>query len=314
MFKFPGFPTERASAHELADFVELMAWRDGKASTTDLSRAIGRIEENDYGAGAPEEDEAEHDAESAYIEIEIRDCACGTSASYPFLICGQGNTLVRQSGKLNCRQLVYLYLLLATRLNMHDNRMHAGIDGALLFEKVCADVAKSYLGDRAESMVFGMSAQTGGFRKRVEDFCRQLGEGGGVKDEVNPNVKDGKLDVVAWKPFADSCQGKLIIFGQCKTGTNYRDMLMQLQPDAFCKKWLRDKPPVDPLRAFFVSEALSRSGDRSRHQWYEHSADAGLLFDRCRIVDFCDSVADEVLEEVRTWTEAAAGCTELPAP
>ena len=89
---------------------------------------------------------------------------------------------------------------------------------------------------------------------------------------------------------------------------------MQLQPDQFCAKWLRERPPVVPLRAFFVSEALSRSGDPSRRRWYEDSIDAGLLFDRCRIVDFCDSVAEEVLEEVRIWTEAAAEGTELPAP
>lgn len=103
MFNVPGVSTVCASSHELADFAELMAWRDGKASTTDLSQAIGR--ENDYGAGAPEEDEAEHDAESAYVEIKIRDCACGTSMSYPFSIDVNGNTLARNSEGLNCRQL-----------------------------------------------------------------------------------------------------------------------------------------------------------------------------------------------------------------
>ena len=163
-------------------------------------------------------------------------------------------------------------------------------------------------------MVFGTAAGAGGFREKIGHLCRQLGEGGGVKAEASPNLRDGKLDVVAWKPFADSWQGKLMIFGQCKTGTHYRDMLMQLQPDDFCAKWLRERPPVVPLRAFFVSEALSRSGDPSRRQWYENSVDAGLLFDRCRIVDFCDSVAEGVLEEVRTWTEAAAKGTELPTP
>ena len=314
MFKLPGVPAVRASAHELADFAELMAWRDGRVSTTDLSRAIGRNEENDYSAGVPEEDEAEHDAESAYVEIEIRDCACGTGTSYPFSIGTYGNTLVRHSEELNCRQLVYLYLLLATRLNMRDNRVHAEIDGTLLFEKVCADIARSYLGDRAKSMVFGTAAGAGGFRDKVGDLCRQLGEGGGVRDGVSQNKRDGKLDVVAWKPFADSWQGKLMIFGQCKTGTNYKDVLMQLQPDQFCAKWLQERPPVVPIRAFFVSEALSRSGAPSRRRWYEDSIDAGLLFDRCRIVDFCDSVAEEVLEEVRIWTEAAAEGTELPAP
>ena len=314
MFKYPGVPSPRASAHELADFVELMAWRDGNISTTDLSRALGRIEENDYGDGVPEEDAADRDAEEAYVEIEARSQACGGNVGYPFLIGDQGNTLALCPGELNCRQLVYLYLLLATRLNMRDNRKHAEIDGASLFEKLSAGVAEAYLGPRAENMVFGSASGTGGFRKRITDLCCRLGEGNGARDAVFSKKKDGRLDVVAWKPFADSWQGKLMIFGQCKTGTEYGDTLTHLQPDGFCKKWLRDMPAVLPVRAFFVSEALLRSGASARCQWYEHSTDAGLLFDRCRTVDFCDGVTDDVLEEVRTWTEAAAENNELPAP
>ena len=314
MFRHPGVPTVRASAHELADFAELTAWRDGGTSTTALSRSFGRIEENDYGDGVPEEDAADRDAEEACVEMEARSRACGGSAGYPFLIGARGNTLARCPGKLNCRQLVYLYLLLATRLNMRDNRRHAEIDGASLFEKLSAGVARAYLGSRAESMVFGSASGTGGFRARVADLCRRLGEGNGARDAVSPNAKDGRLDVVAWKPFADSWQGKLMIFGQCKTGTEYGDTLTQLQPDAFCAKWLQERPAVLPVRAFFVSEALLRSGASAQRQWHERSTDAGLLFDRCRTVDFCDGVTDDVLEEVRTWTEAAAENNELPAP
>ena len=314
MFKHPGVPTVRAPAHEIADFVELTAWREGGVSATALSRIVGRLEENDYGDGVPEEDAADRDAEEAYIEIEARSRACGRDAGYPFSIDDRGSMLALRPGKLNHRQLVYLYLLLATRLNMHDNRRHAEIDGASLFEKLCAGIARTYLGSRAESMVFGTASGTGGFRARVADLCRRLGEGGSARDAVSPSVRDGKLDVVAWKPFADSWRGKLIIFGQCKTGTEYRDTLTQLQPDAFCAKWLREMPAIPPVRAFFVSEALSRSGASARNQWYERATDAGLLFDRCRTVDFCDGLTDDVLEEVRAWTGAAAGSNELPAP
>ena len=197
---------------------------------------------------------------------------------------------------------------------MRDNRRHFGIDGASLFEKLCAWVTRSYLGECAESIVFGTASETSGFRERIKHLCHRLGEGNGAKDKVSPDARDGKLDVVAWKPFADSWQGKLIIFGQCKTRTEYRDTLTQLQSDAFCAKWLRERPAILPARAFFISEALSRSGASARHQWYERSTDAGLLFDRCRTVDFCDSVTDDVLEEVRTWTGAAAENNELPAP
>ena len=57
---------------------------------------------------------------------------------------------------------------------------------------------------------------------------------------------------------------------------------------------------------FLISEALSRVG------WYDVTRDAGLLFDRCRIVDFCDDISEDVLEKATTWTEAAAKVNELP--
>lgn len=57
-----------------------------------------------------------------------------------------------------------------------------------------------------------------------------------------------------------------------------------------------------------VAEALSRS------RWANTSYDAGLLFDRCRIVDFCDDISEDVLKKVTTWTEAAAEESGLPGP
>lgn len=111
---------------------------------------------------------------------------------------------------------------------------------------------------------------------------------------------------MVWKHFTDRLPGKLIAFGQCKTGTHYRDTLTQLQPDSFCRKWFRSSPAVVPVRMFFVAEALSRSN------WYDTASDAGLLFDRCRIVDFCDNVQMTVLARMKGWTAAAARATTLP--
>ena len=122
------------------------------------------------------------------------------------------------------RHAIYKYLLLATRLNMKDDRRHAGCDGAHLFEELAAESARCYLGDRSESLVFGTAAGTAGFSGKVDDLCARLGEGGGFRnpDDVAPTERDGKLDVVAWKSFSDRRPGKLIAFGQCKTGTHYR--------------------------------------------------------------------------------------------
>ena len=308
MFKWPDVPSPHAPIHELADFAELVCWQDSRASATGLSRRLGRLEENEYSDGVAEEDEIDRDIEDAYEEIERRQDACGNG--YPFAIVDNGKTL--QAGEDdNAEQVIYKYLLLATRLNMGVNRLHADIDGTQLFERLSADVGREYFGERAMSLVFGTVAGVPNFEERVNDLCQRLGEGGGFENNgpSGGQPKDGKLDIVVWKPFCDGLPGKLVGFGQCKTGHSWRDTLTQLQPGAFMGKWVKSPHiSVPPVRMFFVSEAL----EMSKGEKYQQSQDGGLIFDRCRIVDFSGSVSDEVIDEVTKWTAAAAKATGLP--
>lgn len=305
MFKWPGVPSARAPEHELADFAELVCWKHRSTSQTAMSSDLNRLEENDYYEGVPEEEEIPQFVQTAYAEIERRRRACG--GGYPYAIDEQGYTLTMEVEESNHRHVIYRYLLLATRLNMSRDHVHAGIDGALLFEDLAADTAREYLGARAESLVFGTSSGSSDFQGKIDDLCHRLKEGEGFRnrDEAPPTERDGKLDVVAWKHFSDNKPGKLIAFGQCKTGTDYKDMVAHLRPDAFCDKWLHSSPAVTPVRMFFVAEALSRL------HWYSIARDAGLLFDRCRIVDFCEGLTDHVFAKVTAWTEAAAAATAL---
>ena len=307
MFKWPTPPSPRAHKHELADFAELICWKDNGTSATALSRLLARLEENDYSGGVPEEEELDARVEQAYMEIERRQEVCGDS--YPFTIGNQGLTLQASQETGNPRHVIYKYLLLATRLNMRDDRVHAGIDGTLLFEELSADVAREYFGPRAKSLVFGTSAGSSGFEEKVNDLCHQMKEGGGFigRDIEDTDAKDGKLDVVVWAPFKDGLPGKLIGFGQCKTGTYWEDSVTQLQPSAFRDKWLSSALFIPPVRMFFIAEDLASSPKRRGV-----AIDAGLLFDRCRIIDFCNEVNKDVIAKVRKWTEAAANAVELP--
>ena len=307
-FKWPGAPSPRAPAHELADFAELTAWRDQSVSHASLSKDLGRLAENDHSDGVPEDDEAEPVIDDAFVELERRREACSGADAYPFEIGKNGNTLRTVPGARNTKRLVYIYLLLATRLHMDRNRLHAGLDGTHLFEHLSAAVARGYLGARAESFVFGTAAGSASFTDKIDELCRRIGEGGGFASRpgISSHRRDGKLDVAAWKSFSDGLPGKIIVFGQCKTGTHYRDSLTQLQPDSFCRKWFRDPPVVNPVRAFFVSESLPDAN------WVGGGMDAGLMFDRCRIVDFCDDIDGKTRQNIAEWTKAAAAAVGLP--
>ena len=308
MFKWPNAPSIRADLHEYADFVELMAWQHARISVTALLRLSNRLNDNDYSGGVPEEEETDAIIEESFAEIGRRADFCENG--YPFSMEEQGHSLRFAYDVANEKHITYNYLLLATRLNMRDNRRHANLDGTQIFEELAAEVGQSYLGARAQGFVFGTANQGHNFPERVNELCRRLREGGEFvnRNYTRPTERDGKLDVVVWKPFSDLLPGKLTVFGQCKTGTDYRDTLAQLQPDTFCTKWLRDQIVPTPMRAFFVAEALPSS------HWYNIVADSGLLFDRCRIVDFCDDISDSTLRKVSAWTSAAAIATGLPDP
>lgn len=193
-------------------------------------------------------------------------------------------------------------MLLSTRLNMNSDRMQAGIDGTTLLEEISAEGLRCYLGDgRAKSMIFGTSAGSANFAGRVTALCKDIGEGFQFRNNQNlpMDVKDDKLDVVAWIPFADAKSSKIIVFGQCKTGTAWTQQLCHLQPDAFIKKWIDTPFTYDPARAYLLSEAVDRS------RWAGYAIDGGLLFDRCRLVDCCSQIDQALLERVVDWSTAA---------
>ncbi len=301
MFKLPNPPSPKADNRELADFAELLSWLRGTISERELIAYLGRNDDNYNNIGGEDsDDENEQTLDEVMNEIEWRAEACGSG--YPFNLTDQG-TVLHYNTPLdgNQRSLIYRYLLLSTRLNMKDHRVHAGIDGTLILECLAAHVLKNYLGNiKARAIVFGTSVG-GRFEDRVENLCKNLCEGGGFQSLDNAPVQasDDKLDTVAWIPFSDCQPGQLIIFGQCKTGTNWEELKTQLQPIDFVKRWMRRPLIVDPIRALCISEAADRA------KWPSTCVSAGVLFDRCRIVDNCDGLEQKIEHEIRQWTTTA---------
>ena len=318
MFNWPGTPSPRAKGtetadynefliwkQEIADFSELKTWQGDLSSDLQISNHLSKLDEYDYTEGVPEEDELHELVGEAFAAVQQRAEVCGDG--YPFELNANGNVLQPRFGDANPQQVVYKYLLLATRLNMATDKKHADLDGTVLFEELCADVAMNYFGDNSRSFVFGTANGMANFPDKVNQLCNCLGEGQQFRNLENrePTAKDDGLDIAVWNPFSDGKQGKLIGFGQCKTGTNYDDAFPRLQPDVFCKNWFEVMPAVNPIRMFFVAEALLHEG------WYHKSSLAGILLDRCRIIEFCGNISGALVEKLATWTNTAARDTGI---
>jgi len=291
MFKLPNFPSPKASDDELADFAELIAWQRKFASATDIVRYLSVQDDNMDAAGdiflgcEDQEDEDLLRLELVFELLGERQRICGSA--YPFEIDQAGSVLRLLDVEEQPSRELYLYLLGATRLNMKSLKNIGGVDGTFLMEDICSQTVKEYLGaKRAQVLVLG-TASPGGFKKRlshliteIKEPCRFVnvsGKGAAVR------AQDDGVDVVGWIPFTDNSPGKLIIFAQVKTGTSWRGSLRECQPEAFQKKWMGGGFLVDPIRAFCVAEAVGRGAN-----WNGTCVDAGIFFDRCRIVSCSD--------------------------
>ena len=251
----------------LADWLELQALLadDKNASFSDLRRELVRM-------GIPEDEEIDEEifVDDAFSELEDRSAAC--TESYPFEI---GNSILQAQENLTPYWAYIFCLFISWR---GADRSEALRQPTQLFEEVAAVAAKGYVA--GESLKFGFPRRTlpRNFTEALRKVCQELGEGGGPRQRPSsPNAKDAGLDLIAWKPFPDERQAKIILFGQCAAGGNWEGKLSELQPKVFIDTHLLEAPVVDPLRGFFTPFRVRKI------DWYEKAKQAGILFDRCRI-------------------------------
>ena len=253
---------------------------DGSCSISDLSRALSRstaedLEDVDFDSHADEEAEEYEDgslvrepgdlaqlaAEETFAECDRRASACG-GGSYPFALetggGGGGALVVKPDWHLS----PYGFLLMCTH-----------------YVRTTKDGTKN-------------------FPAAVDDLCSRLGEGEGHSPTSNAKKqKDGKLDVVVWRHFADRRPGKLIAFGQCATGhRDWRTKLSEMQPQAFISKFIRGTIGVLPVRLYFVPWCSPAA------TWRENTIDSGIIFDRCRLAEFLSNVPSPLNFEYQQWT------------
>lgn len=299
MFKLPnGLPSLSRDSQEWADFMEYHAFLKKSINLYELTKPIRLISDEDKVMGV--EDDTDRFLQKVdEISAEIRTRSLAGGALYPFEIADQGYTL-KYMPQTEISSIIYPYLLLATRTQMGIHRVKEKIDGALLFEELCALVAQKYFGDRATVDILGTSKSDNlSFRDKLRTLIKQLGEGGEVHENKGHKPQDGNVDVIVWKGFRDQQPSKMIGFGQCKTGTTWADKISELNTEAFCKLWFTKQPVLTPIRMFFTAQYFPRE------IFHVRAYEAGLVFDRFRILDYLPGDLDEdILYKMLTWSQA----------
>lgn len=298
-------PPASASPQRHADWLELLSLSsaDRNSSIQDIQRVFSRSGTTDAvdfdGSGDDDDSDdrgserSQQIAEDAFAEVEARQMACQTLGGYPFDVSPQSLEATPKAD-----DAVYTFLLLLSHYGKDAGL--PGINAEQLFDELCGFAAEAYLGGSdARSYQFGFPRRLkpAGFKDALDELCSEIGEGGGSKARPRRHTqKDARLDLAAWRPFADVRTGKLVAFGQCATGIHWKRKLTDLQPQAFCTLWMHSVPLVIPLKTFFVPHSVDRD------YWDEATAYGGIVFDRIRIAALTNADAG-LRTSMKKWSK-----------
>lgn len=308
-------PSATASTESHADWLELRSLLadDFSSSLTDLVRALrptGTIEEvleeqiggedaSPAQLSDPGDDMSEAVADSASSELDDREFACGgpvaSGGAYPFV---RGAQYLQSSPE--AVRAVYVFLLLLSTQGIAAGP--AGLIATELFEDVAAAAAASYFGADGHGVgiyQFGFPRRRTlpGFKPAINELCSRLAEGGGARDRPDSrHQKDAKLDLVVWRPFPDARMGKVVAFGQCAAGNDWRDKLSEMQPRTFTSAWMTHPLGLEPTRLFFCPFRVERD------RWETTVLSSGVLFDRCRIALHCANLSGELADKCQQFS------------
>lgn len=258
-------PTDMEDALLLADWLELVALSSG-----DLNSSAGDLRNALQLAGFGKA--AERFSLDALLEIEDR--SRSTGLAYPFTT--DNPSVIQAKGSLS-DYTPYIFCLCLSYFGWKSTKSE--VNPWYVFEDLAASAARSYVQGNAFQFGARMGYKRGQakpFKQALVELCQELGEGG-FRQQRTFNKKDDRVDLVAWRDFSDKRRSKLVIFGQCASGRNWKDKLPSLQPDVFWDQWMSEGKVSPLIRSFYIPFRVPSE------EWDIHARSGGILFDRCRI-------------------------------
>ena len=307
-YKFPNTPSSRAYIEELADYWEILVLKtiDAPIAVQDILGDLTiELDEINHDGIFSEDDIVSDQLKLVMDEIDRRFSACPNN--YPFNL---NRTRLEVNPAISeYNKSIYIFFLLATRFNMSNYNVQNGLDGTLLFEQLCGPIGKHFWGYNTDYIINGTSAR-GGFPERVGDIIKLIKEGEGFNNSNHGNVtkKDDGVDIVLVKNFNDNREGKLIGFGQCKTGTDWQNTIDLTKIRNFTKNWFSTQPVLSPVPIAFITDTL----------YYERNFitdQRGLLvFNRFRLMEYLpDDIGTELYDRILSWVDGALEFVKSPA-
>lgn len=174
-------------------------------------------------------------------------------------------------------------------------------DAAVLFEEFTCRAVRGLFGPETQSLRFGWPSDVG--RPRAfPDAIRWLADRMGVAVGAAfrpPATKDGGVDVVAWRPFADGRSGFPVALVQCTLEKEFAHKAADIDLRVW-SGWLRlDSPPVSILA---VPEVVGAG------QEWDSLASRVVVLDRIRLVGLLEALPrdEDLMQSAGAWVSECA--------
>ena len=331
---FPGDTRSRR-----ADFLELSALlsprgRSGKATLLGVLDLAGdmAVEEpilDEIDGQILDEEIVESSREqivaNTFEELDYRQGCIGSA--YPFAVDAQkqtvkfdGSTVREPSGRS-----IYLFCLLASAIR--SSQIQGGDEIKEITQEIapnfqiCACLAAGgFLAGSVSS--FGFPRATGdAFLPALRNTYARFGLGtvrAEVPDGLPEELKDGGIDVIAWREFPDRMAGKLYLLGQTASGVNWRSKSVVEYIPQLHGSWFTEAPAKHNTPAMFIPFPLHHEMDEPRQDsfavalkrrfWHEEQR-FGIIFDRVRIphlANLCLKLPEEARRHIESADQLAA--------
>jgi hypothetical protein len=329
-------PTD--SRARIADWVELQALISPQPSKVTSARLVRAVNIIDDPVRDSDDEDREGDVEldddlrggrgilntvdenlslRVFEELEFRSNVLGDSYPFDLKVSGQNWSLTRRERPFQTgdgfAHLFYVAALLITAIKYEyvsiseDHELRKAMPE--LMQVMSVLVAAEYVGGEVYWMGWPRPDETSKFLDALHRFISRISVGRLISS--NPAydpavVKDGSVDLIAWRSFKDGKPGKTVLYGQVASGKNWRSKPLQATMDPHFVGWFQNGPTRERLLSMFIPFMQHEDCKPKKEQVYDDLLLAlaekderamGIIFDRLRITELA-SQANERLTKL----------------
>jgi hypothetical protein len=303
-------PDPFATRAHAADWLELMALSSYPLPYRSAEYLSSLAMANDDPDGVPRHDGEDEEIldnefdellELATDEIRWREGAMGSLYPFKLKASAQSWTLTyARGGRAETRAAQDVYTVCLLMSSARHGRLD-GIPKALRAVKTVADgfqaavflIAPALLGGSGFWIAFPRPEQDD-YGPAIGRLVTELGVGKLTDDRppTQTRNKDGGVDIITWRNFADQRSNLMLSYGQVATGKHWRDKSVKNKLESHFLRWLAIRPVKHYVPAMYIPHVMHEELRRSATATYEemlkddaHTLEAlvGVVVDRVRM-------------------------------